>query len=131
MRQSALFPIGYLKDALRVSVGLALRIRAVLGCVGITKKPHRWGLGKSNGALCGIRTRDLSLRRRTLYPAELRELAKVSIRQLAWLSNPECADWVGFSSVSTFLEVSHGVSTPYNERSHALASAGTARLELL
>ena len=39
MRQSALFPIGYLKDALRVSVGLPLRIRAVLGCVHITKSP--------------------------------------------------------------------------------------------
>ena len=39
MRQSALFPIGYPKDALRVSVGLALRIRAVLGCVGIQKGP--------------------------------------------------------------------------------------------
>ena len=87
------------------------------------KRPRSRGLVRAHGALCGIRTRDLSLRRRTLYPAELRELAWDSIRHSAPSSKSAWSVWVGFSSVSTRFGRPGRALTPYNEHSHAPARA--------
>ena len=87
------------------------------------KGPVDGALSRSYGALCGIRTRDLSLRRRTLYPAELRELARDSIRHSAPSSKSAWFVWVGFSSVSTRFGWPGRSLTPYNEHSHAPARA--------
>ena len=87
------------------------------------KRPRFRGLVRAHGALCGIRTRDLSLRRRTLYPAELRELAWDSIRHSAPSSKSAWSVWVGFSSVSTRFGRPGRALTPYNEHSHAPARA--------
>lgn len=89
----------------------------------LRKRPRCRGLVRAHGALCGIRTRDLSLRRRTLYPAELRELARDSIRHSAPSSKSAWFVWVGFSSVSTRFGWPGRSLTPYNEHSHAPARA--------
>ena len=89
----------------------------------LRKRPRCRGLVRAHGALCGVRTRDLSLRRRTLYPAELRELARDSIRHSAPTSKSAWSVWVGFSSVSTRFGWPGRSLTPYNEHSHAPARA--------
>lgn len=89
----------------------------------LRKRPRCRGLLRAYGALCGIRTRDLSLRRRTLYPAELRELVGDSIRHSAPSSKFAWPVWVGFSSVSTRFGRPGRALTPYNEHSHAPARA--------